>query len=95
MPSRLRPSPDHKQHSCLGIVEVNSGCNLDCPVCFADSGHHADGFSLSPEQVGFMVDRFVAAEGDPEVVMLSGGEPTIHPQILDLVALVQARGYRT
>jgi tetraether lipid synthase len=84
--------PDHKQHSCLGIVEVNSGCNLDCPVCFADSGHHADGFSLSPEQVGFMVDRFVAAEGDPEVVMLSGGEPTIHPQILELVALVQARG---
>lgn len=84
--------PDHKQHSCLGIIEVCSGCNLDCPICFADSGHHADGYTLTRSQVEFMLERFVAAEGDPEVVMLSGGEPTIHPQILDLVALVQAKG---
>jgi uncharacterized radical SAM superfamily Fe-S cluster-containing enzyme len=26
-----------------------------------------------------MLDRFVAAEGSPEVVQFSGGEPTIHP----------------
>jgi len=38
--------PDHKQHACLGIIEVNTSCNLDCPVCFADSGHQPDGFSL-------------------------------------------------
>lgn len=77
--------PEHKQHTCLAIVEVNSGCNLDYPICFADSGHQPDGFgfSLSFEQVEFMLDRFIAAEGDPEVVQFSGGEPTIHPQILD------------
>ena len=70
--------PQHKQHTCLGIIEVNSGCNLDCPVCFADSGrHHSDHFSVTGEQVGRMLDAFVAAEGDPEVVQFSGGEPTI------------------
>jgi uncharacterized radical SAM superfamily Fe-S cluster-containing enzyme len=86
--------PEHKQHACLAIVEVNSGCNLDCPICFADSGHQPDGFSLSYEQVEFMLDRFVAAEGEPEVVQFSGGEPTIHPQILDFIALAQAKGIR-
>jgi tetraether lipid synthase len=86
--------PEHKQHSCLGIIEVNTGCNLDCPICFADSGHQPDGYSLNYEQVELMLDAFVAAEGSPEVVQFSGGEPTIHPQILDFIALARAKGIR-
>ena len=89
--------PEHKQHACLGVIEVNTNCNLDCPICFADSGHHAhgDGYMLTLAQVEFMLDRFVAAEGEPEVVQFSGGEPTIHPQILDFIALAQAKGIRS
>ena len=87
--------PDHKQHACLGIIEVNTACNLDCPVCFADSGHHADGFSLTYEQVETCLDTFVAAEGEPEVVMFSGGEPSIHPQILDFCTLAHDKGVKT
>jgi 7,8-dihydro-6-hydroxymethylpterin dimethyltransferase len=87
--------PEHKQHACLGIIEVNTGCNLDCPICFADSGHQPDGYSLTLAQVAFMLDRFVAAEGSPEVVQFSGGEPTIHPEILEFIALAQAKGIRS
>jgi uncharacterized radical SAM superfamily Fe-S cluster-containing enzyme len=29
--------PDHEQHSCLAIIEINEHCNLTCPVCFANS----------------------------------------------------------
>lgn len=86
--------PDHKQHTCLGIVELNSACNLDCPICFAGSGHHPDGFSLTVEQVARMLDAFVAAEGEPEVVQLSGGEPTIHPEILTFIAMAKERGIK-
>ena len=86
--------PEHKQHACLGIIEVNSGCNLDCPICFADSGHHPDGFSLTLGQVETGLDAFVAAEGEPEVVMFSGGEPTIHPAILDFLRLAADKGIR-
>ncbi|MEW6473840.1 MAG: radical SAM protein [Actinomycetota bacterium] len=84
--------PEHKQHACLGIIEVNTACNLDCPICFADSGHQPDGFSLTVEQVESALDAFVRAEGQPEVVMFSGGEPTIHPQILDLIRLANEKG---
>jgi 7,8-dihydro-6-hydroxymethylpterin dimethyltransferase len=87
--------PDHKQHACVGVIEVNTACNLDCPVCFADSGHHPDGFSLTYEQVEAGLDAFVAAEGEPEVVMFSGGEPSIHPQILEFCALARAKGVRS
>ncbi len=87
--------PDHKQHACLGIIEVNTACNLDCPVCFADSGHQPDGFSLTIEQVEAGLDAFVAAEGEPEVVMFSGGEPSIHPQILEFCAMARDKGVVT
>ena len=77
--------PEHAQHTCLGIIEVNTACNLDCPICFADSGTGPQdhGFSLSLEQVESMLDAFVRAEGEPESVQLSGGEPSIHPEILE------------
>jgi uncharacterized radical SAM superfamily Fe-S cluster-containing enzyme len=91
--------PDHQQHACLGLIEVNSACNLDCPLCFANAGtpggpHLAQGggFELTYEQVNFMLDRFVAAEGNPEVIQFSGGEPSLHPRILDFIALAQSKG---
>jgi uncharacterized radical SAM superfamily Fe-S cluster-containing enzyme len=87
--------PDHKQHACLGLIEVNTACNLDCPLCFADSGHQPDGFSLTMEQVEAGLDAFVAAEGEPEVVMFSGGEPSIHPRILDFLALATTKDIGT
>src|ERR671919_1468376 len=88
--------PEHKQHTCLGIIEVNTGCNLDCPICFADSGtgHQEDGFSLTLEQVERMLDAFVAAEGEPEAVQFSGGEPSIHREILPMLAAARARGIK-
>ena len=42
-----------------------------------------------------MLDAFVAAEGRPEAVQLSGGEPSIHPQALDMLAAARARRART
>src|SRR5207248_2068299 len=86
--------PEHRQHTCLALIEVNSACNLDCPLCFANAGTHLakTGFQLTYEQVDAMLDRFVEAEGEPEVVQFSGGEPTLHPRILDFVELAQKKG---
>lgn len=83
--------PEHEQHACLGIIEVNSACDMDCPLCFADA---SPGFSLTLEEVEAMLDGFVRSEGRPEVVQFSGGEPTLHPRILDFVRAAQARDIR-
>ena len=29
--------PEHKQHTCLALIEVNTACNLSCPTCFANA----------------------------------------------------------
>lgn len=83
--------PDHQQHACLGIIEVNSVCNMDCPLCFADA---KPGFNLSLPEVEEMLDDFVRTEGNPEVVQFSGGEPTLHPQIIEFVQAAKDRGIR-
>ncbi len=80
--------PEHRQHTCLALIEVNTACNLDCPVCFANAGA---GFNLTVPEVEAMLDRFVELEGHPEVVQFSGGEPTIHPDLLEMIAAAQRR----
>ena len=38
-----------------------------------------------------MLDALVRSEGEPDLVQISGGEPTIHPQILDILAAARRR----
>jgi uncharacterized radical SAM superfamily Fe-S cluster-containing enzyme len=83
--------PDHQQHACVGIIEVNSACNMDCPLCFADAGA---GYNLTLEEVEHILDQFVAAEGLAEVIQFSGGEPTIHPQIIPMLRAAMERNVR-
>jgi uncharacterized radical SAM superfamily Fe-S cluster-containing enzyme len=82
--------PDHEQHSCLAIVEINEACNLACPVCFADSSPKRN-THRSLAEVERMFDALVLSEGEPDLVQISGGEPTIHPQILDIIAAARRR----
>ncbi|MCA9267628.1 MAG: radical SAM protein, partial [Planctomycetales bacterium] len=75
---------EHEQHTCIGLVEITSSCNLSCPMCYAQSG--PGGKHLSFEECKRSIDRLVEAEGEPEVIQLSGGEPTIHPQFAEIYA---------
>lgn len=85
--------PDHEQHSCLAIVEINEACNLSCPVCFADSSVKREAHRPLAE-IERMLDVIVEAEGEPDLVQLSGGEPTIHPEFWAILDAAKARPIR-
>lgn len=85
-------SPDHEQHSCLALIEVNEACNLTCPVCFELVDVQAHHRPLA--EIERMMDALVASEGEPDLLQISGGEPTIHPQILDIIAAAKRRPIR-
>jgi 7,8-dihydro-6-hydroxymethylpterin dimethyltransferase len=81
---------DHEQHSCLALVEVTDRCNLRCPVCYAGSGpERRETRSLA--DVERMLDAVVAAEGEPDVVQISGGEPTVHPNFFAILDAAKRR----
>lgn len=83
--------PDHEQHTCLALMEITNRCNMHCPVCYANSG---TGVDVSLAQVQRMLDCYVAAEGSPEVIQISGGEPTLHPQLHDIIKMSKAAGLK-
>jgi len=85
--------PDHEQHSCLAIIEVNEACNLTCPVCFAESSVKRQAHRPLAE-IEAMLDILVASEGEPDLVQISGGEPTIHPQFFEILAAARRRPIR-
>ncbi|MFK7908700.1 MAG: radical SAM protein, partial [Chitinophagales bacterium] len=76
--------PDHEQHSCLTIVEVTDRCNLSCPTCYAGSSP-SYGRHRTLDEIKQMLDTVVANEKEPDVVQISGGEPTIHPQFFEIL----------
>ena len=74
------------QHTCILLEDVIQGCNLRCPTCFSES---------SPDQAGVVpvarvmanVDARLAREnGRLDVIMVSGGEPTVHPDITTILS---------
>lgn len=85
--------PDHEQHSCLAIIEVNEACNLSCPVCFADSSVKREAHRPLAE-IERMLDILVESEGEPDLVQISGGEPTLHPQFFEILEAARRRPIR-
>jgi uncharacterized radical SAM superfamily Fe-S cluster-containing enzyme len=82
--------PDHEQHSCLTLIEVTDRCNLTCPTCYASSSP-THGRHRALEEINMMLDAIVASEGQPDVVQLSGGEPTIHPEFFRILDLAKTK----
>lgn len=82
--------PDHEQHSCLAVLEVADHCNLSCPICYAASGPARPEFR-SLARIESMLDAVVRNEIRPDIVQLSGGEPTLHPDFFAIMDLAKAR----
>lgn len=85
--------PDHEQHSCLTLIEVTDRCNLQCPVCYAMSGP-GYGRHRTLAEIETMLDIVVRNEGEPDVVQISGGEPTLHPDFFAILDAAKRRPIR-
>jgi tetraether lipid synthase len=84
---------DHQQHSCLSLIEITDHCNLQCPICYAESGPARQQYR-SLEQISRMIAAVVRNEGQPDVVQISGGEPTLHPDFFSILDLAKAAPIR-
>ena len=84
---------DHEQHSCLSLLEITDSCNLRCPVCYSSSGPERQAHRPLP-LIEKMLDAIVRNEVQPDVVQISGGEPTLHPDIFSVIKMAQARPIR-
>ena len=81
-----------KLSTCLALIEIVHSCNLSCPTCYADSPlgtrQKIDAVPLAALQsrIQGVIDR----KGKIEILQLSGGEPTLHPQFFELLRWLHA-----
>ncbi len=79
------------QHTCILLEDITEECNLRCPTCFADSAPTLTGVASVDEVVANIDQRLEREGGRLDVLMLSGGEPTIHPAFVQLLDAVLGR----
>ena len=89
---QARPLPNWYRRSFTNcLVHVNDDCSLQCPVCFENAPRH--GWRMSLEELRKTMHR-LRAEVKPVNIMITGGEPTEHPQILDIVRIIARKSKR-
>lgn len=84
----------HKSHTALGNIVVTNRCDLQCFYCFFYA--KAMGYVYEPtlEQVRMMLRKM--REEKPvssNAVQLTGGEPTIRDDIVDIIKIAKEEGY--
>ena len=93
-PANIRPIPMgyldglgdlQTQHSCILLLDVTETCNLECPTCFAASGPGINKHARVDHLLATLDTAITREGGRVDALMLSGGEPTVHPAILDLI----------
>jgi uncharacterized radical SAM superfamily Fe-S cluster-containing enzyme len=87
--------PKHKQHTCLAIIEITNRCNMTCPICFANAGEK-DRVDLSIDLIEEMIDNLTSSETEQvEILQISGGEPSIHPNLLEIITKCKEKGIKS
>jgi len=85
--------PEHKQHTCLAILEITDKCNLNCPICLASSPRKSEDPKI--EQIENALKRLLKYEGRSTSIQLSGGEPTVRQDLADIVNVARGIGFRS
>lgn len=76
--------------TCLALIEIVNSCNLACPTCYADSPHTKQIDAVPLADLQRRIQGVIDRKGRIEILQLSGGEPTLHPQFFELLTWCHA-----
>lgn len=79
--------PPHRK----ALVQITEWCNLHCAHCFVSAGQYGDTMSLQSIR-DILVPRL--KECRVVSVTLTGGEPFVHPDIIEIVSLCKDAGMK-
>jgi len=83
----------HLSSACLAQIDLTNRCNMRCPICFANAG--VLGYVCQPDfdQVVRQLQTLRDLSTPCTAIQFTGGEPTIHPDFLKIVAKAKSMGF--
>lgn len=80
---------EHEQHTCAPIIEITNTCDLQCPICIV---WNRNTYEMTFAEFTAIVDGLKQKEGSLELALLSGGEPTLHPDLFRFADYAREQG---
>lgn len=80
--------PQHQNHPCLALFNITDECNMKCNICYHGSYPGAMNHR-SMEQIEQMLNTLLKVESEPDLIQVTGGEPTTHPQIVEILRFLK------
>jgi len=86
---------NHLQTACCVLIDVTDRCNQHCEYCFAKSETDADrSREPSLEEISAKLELLLElGEERPFNIQLSGGEPTVRDDLVDIIKLTKSKGF--
>ena len=85
----------HEQKVRLPVVTITSACNLDCPICYVhnknDGAFHMT-VSDFEKVLAHLKEEHCGDGSEIDIINLTGGEPTVHPNFLELLEKAKEAG---
>lgn len=83
-PDSCGPCSRHGQACNLPVFSITNTCDLRCPICFTFNRADRQYFMSEAEFVR-QIEFVVQATGGVDLINITGGEPTSHPQLCELL----------
>ena len=85
--------PRHKNQTALANLVVTNRCDLSCWYCFFYAEKMGYVYEPTLEQIRMMIRQY-AKEGVVMSVQITGGEPTLRPDLPEIIKLLKEEGVR-
>jgi len=85
---------NHRTGTLLAIIDLTNRCNMNCPICFADTKTDERLYEPSLQQISEMMQNLRNERPAPcPAVQFSGGEPTLREDLTQIISMAKDIGF--
>jgi hypothetical protein len=90
-PHACGPCLFHGQRCQLPVIPITNACNLRCPICFGYNRADKPYF-MPAQEFARQIDFLLEATSGVDLINITGGEPTLHPDLLSILEIAKRPG---